>query len=117
MTVYDGFLSMLFQPIIGSIISITSIIAIGIIGSPLLVPSLWSIWKRAWIAPSVVLVVSFICLYMSWMPQYQEMVQNSDTGVLISTFNTSLALWGWSLMIFGVLWNPKIGLVGDKKWI
>ena len=117
MTTYDGIMSFIFQPIVAVFLSGISVLAICVVGLPLMIPKLWMIWSRAWVVPTGIFTISLCLMYMSWLPQYREYVSDGDTGVQVPTFNTMMVLGGWFLLGFSIVWHPKIGFSGTKKWI
>ena len=117
MTTYDGILSMLLQPLMGSIITIVSMLIISVIFSPLLLTKVWGFWQRIWFVPTLLMIVAFVLLYMSWMPEYRIMVKDPETNSIRPSFHPVLSISGWFTLIFSVMWNPKIGFLGQKRWV
>jgi hypothetical protein len=117
MTVYDGALSLIFQPIVGSILTLVALLALCIVGSPLLITAVWKQWRRAgWFALllSVVGVLSFIA---SWHPSLRVKVLDRETNTMAESFQPFLAIGGWLVAMFGLLFCPAIGFRGDRRWV
>jgi hypothetical protein len=115
-TTYDGVLSLLLQFIVGSTITIISIGIIGALFLPLIFPVVWNYWKKMWFLPSFLTIVAIMLFYLSWMPQYRITVTDPDTNSLKQSFQPTMAVIGWFIMIFSILWNPKIGFADGKRW-
>jgi len=117
MTTYDGITSLILQPIMGSILTGVALVALVVVGSPLLIGAVWKQWRRAgWFVLSVT-VVGVACLIVSWHPSLRVKVLNPDTGAMVESFQPALAVGGWFASMFGVAFCPTIGFRGDRRWV
>jgi hypothetical protein len=104
LTVYDGLISMIFQPIIGSVFSLIGVGVCFLVGLPIrLIRPLKAWWRRVWWLPLVLGMIAFLMLVASWHPSLRIQVYDLELGGNISTFNPGLALGGWLLSIFAAL--------------
>jgi hypothetical protein len=117
MTVYDGILSLLFQPIMGSILTVIAMLVLCVIGSPLLVGRLWKKWRELWWISVAIAGAGFVCLVLSWMPGIRVKVWDPEMSAWIDSFEPTLSIGGWLAMIFGVAFCPVIGFRGDRRWV
>jgi hypothetical protein len=104
MTVYDGILSMLFQPIMGGIFSMVAIIFLVIIGLPIRLNQKFNHWwrKRWWL--SVLLgSIGFISMVLSWIPPFQITIYDDILKQNVPGFNPALSIGGWLLFLFALL--------------
>lgn len=109
LTVYDGLMSMIFQPIVGAICSLVGLAAMGLLGLPLYWGPLRSWWwtRGAW--PSVViLAASIVALGLSWHPSLRIMVRHPELATDIASFHPTLAIGGWLGLLFGLADTPLL---------
>jgi len=120
MTVYDGVLSMIFQPIMGGIMTGIAMILIALLGLPLLIKKVWAWWDRfKWI--SIILIsVGVLLMIMSWYP-FKMTVIDFETQRSVESFQPALALAGWFSVMFGIFYCPFISVqpvaTKMKAWI
>jgi hypothetical protein len=117
MTTYDGVLSMILQPLMGALLTGLFLVALCILGSPLLFRQVWEKWRHLpWIPIALTLagIASFI---VSWHPLLREKVLNPDTHAWVESFHPALGIGGWLAAMFGVAFCPLIGLHGDRRWV
>lgn len=117
LSVYDGVLSLIFQPIIGSILTVIALVALVTIGSPLLFRRNWDWWAREWWISIVVGGVGAAGFVMAWIPKFEVQVFDSDLQQMVSQPNPSLGVGGWLAMVFAVLWCPKLGFLRTRRWL
>jgi uncharacterized membrane protein YqgA involved in biofilm formation len=104
MTVYDGFLSFVFQPLMGIAFSVVAILVLLVLGLPLRMSKrLNSWWRRYWCAPFVVGSIAFGLMLASWIPRFRVTVFDPELQAEVSSFHPALAISGWLLTIFAVL--------------
>jgi len=116
MTVFDGFPSLIFQPIVGSILTSISLLCLCVIGSPLLVPSVWHRWRRVGWWALLLTAGGVACFMASWHPSLRVKVLDPDSKTMVDSFQPVLATGGWLLSMFGLLFCPRIGFRGDRRW-
>lgn len=104
MTVYDGLMSMILQPIMGAVCTVVVIIMMLVIGLPIrLMKKLNRWWIRRWWLAMLLGALAFVMMMVSWMPQLRIKLLDPDTGCQIDSFHPPLAITGWMLTIFAVL--------------
>ena len=109
MTVYDGALSMIFQPIMGALFAGAAVLLCLVLGLPIrLVAKLRRSWQRLWWLPFFLGAVGFVLMVLSWQPLFRQTVHDYDTGTNVRTFRPALAPGGWLLSVFAALhfWFP-----------
>lgn len=117
MTVYDGILSMIFQPIMGAILTCTAIIGLLIIGLPVRLMKKTNNWWRAhWWISFVLGGIAFAMMCASWLPQIRVKVFDPETQMQVESFHPTLAIGGWLLTLFAVLhFYPPLPWLKQKK--
>jgi hypothetical protein len=104
MTVYDGILSMIFQPIMGGIFSTIAIIFLLIIGLPIrLNHKLNHWWRMHWWLCCLLGAIGFICMILSYMPPFQITVYDDILKQNTQSFNPILSIGGWLFLLFALL--------------
>jgi hypothetical protein len=104
MTVYDGILSMIFQPIMGAIFSGIAILLLLILGLPIrFIKRINMWWKAHWWMPLFIGTAAFIMMILSWTPAFRIKVMDPDLGMMVDSFHPVLAISGWLLTLFAVL--------------
>ena len=109
MTVYDGFPSMIIQPIMGSIITGISIFLTIFIGSPLYIKRIWNWWEQFWWISVLLVVGGILFMFLSWSP-FRITVIDYETNRPVETFHTTLVFFGWFGMLFGIIHCPLISI-------
>jgi hypothetical protein len=117
MTVYDGILSMMFQPIVGTILTLIAIAVMSLVGMPIrLMRPLNDWWRKHWWIVFIIGTVAFFMMYASWMPQFRTMVLDPETRMEVASFHPVLAVGGWLLTIFAVLhFYPPLPWLRSKQ--
>jgi hypothetical protein len=104
MTVYDGILSMIFQPIMGGIFSTIAIVFLLIIGLPIrLNQKLNHWWSMHWWLSILLGTIGFISMILSWMPPFQITIYDDILKQNVQSFNPTLSCGGWLLLLFALL--------------
>ena len=104
MTVYDGILSMIFQPVMGAIFSGIAIVLLLIVGLPIrLIKKVNMWWKAHWWLPFFIGSVAFCMMVLSWMPHFRVQIMDPEFGTMVDSFHPVLAIGGWLLTLFAVL--------------
>lgn len=116
MTVYDGAMSMIFQPIVGLIFTGISCVVLTIIASPLLITRIWRVWQRLWPFPLLLAAAGVVSMIASWHPSLRVQAWDPELQMQFESFQPALAMGGWATMLFGILWLPKIALTRDARW-
>ncbi len=103
-TVYDGLLSLIFQPIVGTIITSVAIAVLLVLGLPIrFLSRLHQWWQEHWWFVFVLGTVAFGMMSASWHPQLRVQITHPDLGMPVDSFHPVLAIGGWMLTIFSVL--------------
>ena len=109
MTVYDGPLSLIFQPIMGALFAGAAVLLCLVLGLPIrLVAKLRRPWQRLCWLPFFLGAVGFVLMVLSWQSPFRQTIFDYDTGMNVRTFQRTLALSGWLLSVFAALhfWFP-----------
>ncbi len=103
MTVYDGILSLVFQPILAVILTTLAIGMVGIVGLPIrLIRGLRSWWLDHWWISFLIGSVAFVMMWASWLPDLRVQVWNPDLESHEDSFQPILGFGGWLLTVFAV---------------
>ena len=118
MTVYDGLLSLIFQPIVGAILTGIVIAVLLLVGLPIrLVKSINEWWRAHWWIGFIIGSVAFLMMLLSWIPRFQVKVYDPELQMEVSSFHPVLAIGGWVLTIFAVLhFYPPLTLLKRMKY-
>jgi hypothetical protein len=104
MTVYDGLLSMIFQPIMGAICTVVAIIILLVVGLPIrLMKKVNQWWKDHWWIAFILGTLAFAMMFVSWMPLFRIKMFDPETGIQFDSFHPVFSIGGWMLTIFAVL--------------
>lgn len=104
MTVYDGILSLIFQPIVAVVLTTISIGIVGTVGLPIRVfRGLRTWWIDHWWISFIIGTVAFAMMWVSWLPDLRVQVWNPDLESHQDSFHPILGLGGWLLTLFAVL--------------
>jgi len=116
MTVYDGLMSMIFQPMVGAICSLLGLMAVGFLGLPLYWGPLkgWRWTRGAWLSVAV-LAASIVALGMSWHPSLRILVRHPELSTGIESFHPVLAIEGWICLLFSLAHTPLLSLAFLKR--
>jgi len=117
MTVYDGLLSMVFQPIVGTMFTAVALGVLTALGTPLLLQPVWQRWRRVWWISIVLLALGLASLVVSWHPSLRVEMSDPEIGGMRESFQPTLAVGGWLAVMFSLAFCPKIGLHGDRRWL
>lgn len=104
MTVYDGLLSMILQPIIGVLVSLVAVFFLLILGLPIRLNRIvnkW--WKAHWWLSFIIGTAAFVMMVISWLPMFRVPVMDSEMNMMVESFHPVLAITGWLLTLFAVL--------------
>lgn len=110
MTVYDGFPSIIFQPIIGALCTGVAVLLCFLVGLPIrLVIRPRRFWRHIWWLPFALGTLGFVLMVLSWQPPFRQTVHNDVSDPDMRMFQPALSLAGWLLSIFAALhfWFPS----------
>ena len=114
LTVFDGMLSFIFQPIMGVIIGGLSVAACTVVGLLLRLPFLRKPWRFMMLLPAVLAAVGVILLIFSAMPgQMVYVAQNAGFEPCEESYRNlgRTALPGYFMLLFALanwpLWERK----------
>lgn len=108
MTVYDGTLSAIGQMVCGSVLTLGALLAILVVGSPLLISSIWRRWERVWWLSLLITVIGVGSFVASWLPYLRVSVVDPETQQPVGSFQPVLAIGGWLCAMFGIAFCPVI---------
>jgi hypothetical protein len=109
MTVYDGILSMIFQPIMGAVFAGVAVALCFVLGLPVrFIRPVHEFWRRAWWLPFFLGSLGFVLMVMSWV--LRQTVHDPATQLDVETFQPALAISGYLLSVFAALhfWFPLL---------
>lgn len=101
MTVYDGALSLVFQPFIGAVFTSFALTPVFAVGLPIrFIAPLYSWWRAHWWISLVLGAVAVGLMIASWLPANRVQVVDPELGTTRDSFHPWLALSGWFLAMF-----------------
>lgn len=114
MTVYDGVLSLIFQPIVGFIITTIAIFSLLVIGLPIrFIRPINRWWRAHWWLTIGLAGTAFVMMCAAWLPMFRVQDLHPERNVMINSPNPILGLGGWLLTLFCVLhFYPPFFLLG-----
>ena len=104
LTIYDGILSLILQPIAGAFFSGLAIAFLLVLGLPIRLSKKLHAWWRVhwWIAPAL-LGLATLMIVASWLPLLRAQYIDPEWGTQEESFNQFLAPVGWLLTLFAIL--------------
>ena len=102
-TIYDGILSLIFQPIMAAI---TSALAVGLgllFGLIFLVPCLGKIWRSSWVWAAIIASVCVLILCFGSGFGVTKKFTDRETGLTHEGLRPSVALASYLVLIFTVV--------------
>lgn len=104
LTMYDGFLTLIFQPIAGLLFSGVAIIVLLLVGLPIrLSKTINRWWRKHWWIPLALGISACVMMFLSLTPPFLEQVMDPELNEMVDCMNTDLGGGGWLLTIFAVL--------------
>lgn len=105
-TTYDGLLSLIFQPIMGMIVSTLAVSLALLLGLILRLPLLRDLWfsSRMWAIGLGMLSLLVLC-FGYWAGLTQEYT-NSESGSKFTGLNATAALGSYELLVFSIVNLP-----------
>jgi len=104
LTLYDGLLSLVFQPVIGGFFSLVVVLGLLVIGLPIrMIPGVNRWWKRYWWVSLLAAGVAFLMMWASWIPSMRIVIVDPDLQIERESFQPLLSIGGWVLAMFAVL--------------
>lgn len=101
-TVYDGFPSLIFQPIIGALVT-TLVVALSlVVGLIFLIPRIGQTWRALWFMAPILVISSIIFMCFGTHLGLTETFTNDETGNKFTGLRSDVALTSYLLMIFVV---------------
>lgn len=103
-TVYDGALSLIFQPIVGAFLSGLAILILLVVGLPIRLIEKWNFWWKAhWWVPPALATLACLMMCISWLPSLRVQVPHPDYPIMTDYPQPILSQGGWLLTLFAVL--------------
>jgi hypothetical protein len=115
MTVYDGGLSLIFQPIVGGILCLLALTGMTVVGSPLLIPRVWGKWRRVWGLALLMSIGGVAAFVLSWHPSLRVTLWDPELQASVESFHPILGIGGWLAAMFGVVFCPLIGVREHRR--
>ncbi|MBE2282707.1 MAG: hypothetical protein IAE77_04515 [Prosthecobacter sp.] len=104
LAVYEGFESLIGQPVVGVVLSAAAVAVLLVVGLPLrLIPALHRLWLRVWWVPLLLGVIAIGCSVLSWQPSFRVMLTDPEFDTAVPCFHPALGYGGWLLAIFAAL--------------
>ena len=117
MTVYDGFPSLVLQPVVGTIVTGGAVALLLVLGSPIRFvrrPKTW--WRRRWWIPPALGTAAFAMMVASWLPSFRVTLFDPDNHRHFESLHPALGIGGWLLTIFSVLhFYPPLPFLRQSK--
>lgn len=108
---YEGFESLIGQPLVAGFFSLVGIMIAGVLGIPLFLPVVKRHRRRWWWIALLLVPAGDALMILSWLPGFTEEVRLPDGQGTFQSFNTGLAIGGWFMALFGLLHCPVLSLV------
>lgn len=102
LTVYDGLLSLIFQPFMAALASFISVTTALFIGLFFRVPILFRWWTRTSLWASLLVVASLLILTFGYSAGLTYAGTNPQTGSTVLTLHPAAALGGYFGLLFAV---------------
>jgi hypothetical protein len=108
LTVYDGLLSLIFQPFIAMLVSALFVALAWLIEFVLKIPLVGKFWGSGYIAPSLVIVGSLFILCFGPFLGLTVRLTNPETGSQINGLHPVALVGGYFLLLFSIVnWPLK----------
>jgi len=103
-TVYDGVLSLIFQPIIAVLCSVFFVMFALLVGLVLKIPILSRWWRgsRLWVLILIVGSLFIMCFGSSLLASIAENFSNTETGMQYQRLHSNAVLISYFVLIFGI---------------
>ena len=113
---YDGPVSIVALVVVAPFYAGVACMFLTLIGAPLLIDRVWRWWRRVWYVPVVIAALGVATVLASWLPPMRVQVWDPEFEEYIESFHPMLFLLGWSAVLFGALWCPKLATTADGRW-
>lgn len=108
-TVYDGLLSLIFQPIMAALTSTLFVGAALLVGLVFRIPAVGRAWSGSWWWPGSLAAGSLLVLCLGSTLGITSLYTNPETGVSFTGIHPAAALGGYFLLIFSIVNWPLLG--------
>ena len=102
MTVYDGLLSLIFQPIMAALTSTLFVGAALLVGLVFRIPFIGRVWSSSWCWAGLLAVSSLFVLCLGSTFGMTSMYTNPETGTQFRGIHPVAALGGYFVLIFSI---------------
>ena len=107
-TVYDGIISMIFQPIMGAVITTLAVVGSLIAGLVFRVPPIGRAWRAAWLLAPALAVSSIILMCMGARWGLTQAFPDPETGNQTVGLRSDIGITSFVVMIFAITnWPVK----------
>ena len=108
-TVYDGIISMILQPIMGAVITTLVVVGSLIVGLIFRVPPIGRAWRAAWFLAPALVVGSIILMCFGARWGLTQTFTNPETGHQTVGLRTGIGITSFLVMVFAVTnWPVKL---------
>lgn len=114
LTVYDGLLSMIFQPIMAAIWATVAVVISLVLGLIFLVPPIGRAWRKAWFLSPALAVGSVILMCFGAKWGLTETYRDPETGEQWIGLNSWVALGSYLTMVFAVANYQAFSVTPDR---
>ena len=101
-TVYDGIMSMIFQPIIGAVITTMTVIGSLVVGLLFRVPPIGRAWRAAWFMAPLLVIGSILLMCFGTRWGLTEAFTNPETGQQGVGLSPRVGITSYLVMVFAV---------------
>jgi len=110
LTIYDGLLSLIFQPIMGLLASVLFVGAALIAGVLFRIPALGRIWRSSWMWAAGVVFSSIFLMCFGSMLGLRQCYLDPETGQQFAGLHSGVALASYFALLFAIThWPLKKG--------
>ena len=116
--VYEGGLSLLFQPIIGSVMTVCALLGVIVVGSPLLLTPVWRTWSRVGWYTVIVPILGILAVCASWHPAVGVHVYDEELETMVVVNHPVIWAIGCVVTMLGITFCPVFGFGedDDRRW-
>src|SRR5262245_58201158 len=100
-TVYDGLPSLIFQPIIGLVVSAVTVVVARMVGLPFRAPALRGWWNKSLVGRFMAAMIVFLGIgFQCYALSGDRLVLHVEFGDVYRTSNSNLGFVGYFMLVF-----------------
>jgi len=108
LTVFDGFPSFIFQPIIAAVVSALAVVASALVGLIFRIPPIGRIWHKAWFLAPTLALGSILLMCFGTALGFTEKIIDPESGQQITILRPVVGFCSYLTMIFTIAnWPAK----------